>query len=127
MLTTLGITIKTWNKEIYNEFVKYLVNLQYIKYKNLHSSIVLNSKYQMIGIRLPIMRDVEKIVKSNKESFKSRVGFVMILDHFINNNNINDIFDTLNKKQSDKFYINMAEAWLVCEMYIKYPKETKGF
>lgn len=21
----------------------------------------------------------------------------------------------------------MAEAWLVCEMYIKYPKETKEF
>ena len=51
----------------------------------------------------------------------------MILNHFISKENLNDIFGTLNKIQSDKFYINMAEAWLVCEMYIKYPKETKEF
>ena len=25
------------------------------------------------------------------------------------------------------YYINMAEAWLVCEMYIKFPIETLGF
>ena len=34
------------------------------------------------------------------------------------------IFNILNKINSDKFYINMAEAWLVCELYIKYPNET---
>ena len=196
--------VKTWNKEDYKEFVKYLMNLQDLKYKEFHSSLVLNTKYKMIGIRVPIMRDVAKnIVKSNieeflqyaqnnyyeeimiqglvishiknekifykyfkkyinkidnwalcdsfcssikivrkyeekylKESIKmalnkgefiSRVGLVMILNHFINKDNLNDIFCTLNKLQSDKFYINMAEAWLVCEMYIKYPKETKKF
>ena len=63
----------------------------------------------------------------NKEEFLSRVGLIIILNHFINENNLKDIFDTLNKIQSDKFYINMAEAWLICEMYIKYLKETKEF
>ena len=63
----------------------------------------------------------------NKEEFISRVGLVMILNHFINKNNLDIIFDTLNKIQSDKFYINMAEAWLSCELYIKYPKETTKF
>ena len=63
----------------------------------------------------------------NKEEFISRVGLIMILDHFINENNLGVIFDTLNKIESDKFYINMAEAWLICEMYIKYPKETTVF
>ena len=63
----------------------------------------------------------------NGEEFTSRVGLVIILNHFISKNNLNNIFDTLNKIQSDKFYINMAEAWLVCEIYIKYPKETKDF
>lgn len=32
-----------------------------------------------------------------------------------------------NKIESDKFYINMAEAWLVCELYIKYPNKVKKF
>ena len=63
----------------------------------------------------------------NGEEFTSRVGLVIILNHFISKNNLNNIFDTLNKIQSDKFYINMAEAWLICEMYIKYPKETTEF
>lgn len=204
MLTPLCITIKTWNKENYNKFVKYLISLQDVKYKDFHSSLVLNSKYEMIGIRVPIMRDVaKKISKSNieefleyaqnkyyeevmiqgliishikdekmfykhfiefikkidnwaicdsfcssiklvrnyeekyfkeaikmalnKDEFISRVGLVMILNHFISQKNLKIIFDTLNKIQSEKFYINMAEAWLVCEMYIKYPKETKEF
>ena len=174
------------------------------KYREFHSSLVLNSKYEMIGIRLPIMRDIAKkisqsnieeflkyaqdnyyeevmiqglvisyikdekifynyfkeyvkkidnwalcdsfcnsikIVKKHEEKyfqeaikmagneseFISRVGFVMILNYFISKENLNVIFDTLNKIQSEKFYINMAEAWLICEMYIKYPEETKSF
>ncbi|MBR3002554.1 MAG: DNA alkylation repair protein [Clostridia bacterium] len=198
------ITIKTWNKENYNEFVNYLKTLQDKKYKEFHSSLVLNSKYEMIGVRVPIMRDIAKIIaKSNKEeflkyaqddyyeeimiqglvishikdekqfysSFKkyikkidnwalcdtfcssikivkkyeekyfkeaikmalnkeefiSRIGLVIILDHFVTSNNLTVIFDTLNKIQSNKFYINMAEAWLICEMYIKFPERTKEF
>ena len=194
----------TWNKEKYKQFVEYLKSIQDIKYKEFHSSLVLNSKYEMIGIRVPIMRDIaKKIAKGNieeflectqdryyeevmiqgfvishikdekqfysyfkeyinkidnwalcdsfcssikivrkyeekyfkeaikmalnKEEFVSRVGIVMILNHFISQNNLDAIFDTLNKIQSDKFYINMAEAWLVCEMYIKFSKETTKF
>ena len=198
------ITPKKWSEEDYKEYVRYLLSLQDSKYKEFHSSLVLNSKYEMIGIRVPIMRDLaKKIVKSNigdfleyvqdkyyeevmiqglvishikdeklfyknfikfinkidnwaicdsfcssikivrnyeekyfkeaikmslnKEEFTSRVGLVMILNHFISQKNLEIIFNTLNKIQSDKFYINMAEAWLVCEMYIKYPKETKEY
>ena len=63
----------------------------------------------------------------NEEEFLSRVGLVTILDHFISKENVDTIFDTLNKIKSDKFYINMAEAWLVCELYIKFPRETFQF
>lgn len=195
---------KIWDKEEYKEFVKYLISIKDEKYKEFHSSLVLNSKYEMIGIRLPIMRDISKkisktnieeflkysqnkyyeevmiqglvisyikdekifdryfnnhikkidnwalcdsfcnslkIVRKNEDKyfqeaiklslendeFISRVGLVLILNHFINKNNLNTIFDTLNIIQSDKFYINMAEAWLLCEMYIKHPKETLEF
>lgn len=198
------LTITTWNKAEYKQFVKYLKSLQDIKYKEFHSSLVLNSKYEMIGIRVPIMRDIaKKIAKGNieeflecsqdryyeevmiqgfiishikdekqfykyfkkyvnkidnwalcdsfcssikivrkneekyfkeatkmalkQEEFISRAGLVMILNHFISQNNFDSILNTLNKIQSDKFYINMAEAWLLCEMYIKYPKETTKF
>ena len=198
------ITNETWNKEEYKKFISYLKSLQDIKYKEFHSSLVLNSKYEMIGIRVPILREIAKeISKGNIEQFLkysqtkyyeevmiqglviahikdeqvfyeyfkkhvnkidnwalcdsfcssikivkkyedkyfkeamelallddeylARVGLVLILDHFICLKNLDNIFKILNKIQSNKFYINMAEAWLVCEMYIKFPKKTEMF
>ena len=195
---------KVWSKESYEKFIHYLLSLQDENYRKFHSSLVLNSKYEMIGIRLPVMRDIaKKISKNNIEDylkysndqyyeevmiqglvisnikdeklfykyfkkqvnkidnwalcdsfcssikivrkyeekyfnesikmslnsseFISRVGLVLILDHFISQSNLDKIYDTLNNIQSEKFYINMAEAWLICEMYIKYPKQTKKF
>lgn len=196
---------KEWNEKSYKDFVKYLIKIRDEKYKEFHSSLVLNSKYEMIGIRVPTMKniakeiakttDIEKfleyaqdkyyeevmiqglvishikdeklfykyfkkhinkidnwalcdtfcsaikIIKKyedkyfkeainmslNKKEFISRVGLVIILDHFISKKNISTIYETLNKINSDKFYINMAEAWLVCELYVKYSSETKEF
>ena len=193
-----------WTKESYAEFINYLISIKDEKYKEFHSSLVLNSKYEMIGIRLPIMRQIAKeitktditdflenaqdryyeevmiqglvisqikdeevfnkyfekhitkidnwalcdtfcnsikIVKKyedkyfneaikmclSKEEFIARTGLIMILSNFINEKNLDTIFDTLNQINSDKFYINMAEAWLVCELYIKFPKQTLPF
>lgn len=194
-----------WNEKTYKQYVEYLKNIADEEYKKFHSSLVQNSKYKMIGIRVPVMKTVAKEIAKNtnieeflkyakdnsyeevmiqglvishikdeekfnkyfkihinkidnwalcdtfcsaikivekhedkyfkeavkmaldKEEFISRIGLVMILGHFINEKNLNTIFDTLNKIKSDKFYINMAEAWLVCEMYTKFPVETKQF
>ena len=191
-------------KNNYDEFIKYLFSFADLKYKEFNSSLVLNSKYEMIGIRLPVMRDIaKKIAKENlyefldnvgsnyyeevmitllvishikdeeifykyfkenikkidnwalcdsfcnsikivrkyekkyfkeciklslsKSEFISRVGLITILNHFISKDNLDIIFDTLNKIKSDKFYINMAEAWLICEIYTKYKDETIEF
>ena len=59
-----------WNEENYKKFIKYLISIQDLKYKEFHSSLVLNSKYEIIGIRLPVMRNIAKeIAKSNIEEF----------------------------------------------------------
>lgn len=193
-----------WNENSYKNFVKYLISLKDEKYKEFHSSLILNSKYEMIGIRVPTMRyiakdvakgDIKEFLKCAKdnyyeeimiqglvishikdeaifydyfkkhirkidnwalcdsfcsslkivekyedkyfkesiklalksEEFISRVGLIIILNHFINEKYLSDIFDTLNRIKSDLFYINMAEAWLICELYTKFPKETEEF
>lgn len=193
-----------WNEKNYNQFIDKLKSEKDEKYKEFHSSLVLNSKYKMIGIRVPRMRQIAKEISKtnieqylncvkdvyyeevliqglvisyikdepvfykyfkefikkidnwaicdsfcssikivekyeekyfkeaikmslNSKEFISRVGLIIILDHFICKNNLDEIFETLNKIESDKFYINMAEAWLVCEIYTKYPEETKKF
>ncbi len=193
-----------WNEKTYKEFVDYLISIRDEEYKEFHSSLVVNSKYEMIGIRLPEMRKIAKEISKtnyedflkvagekyyeevmiqglvishikdetsfynhfkeqankidnwalcdsfcnsikivrkyeekyfnecvkmslNKKEFISRVGLVTILSHFVTEKYIKEIFDLLNKISSDKFYINMAEAWLICELYIKFPKETHEF
>lgn len=82
-----------------------------------------------------------KIVKKNKdkyfkicvelakseEEFISRVGLITILSHFIEPDNIEEIFNLLNEISTNKYYINMAEAWLVCELYVKFPNLTQKF
>ncbi len=204
MLESIKLIKEKWSKEEYVEFIEYLKSIQDKEYREFHSSLILNSKYDMIGIRLPIMRTIAKeIAKGNIEEFLkyaqnrfyeevmiqglvishikdekifykyfkkhiekidnwalcdsfcssikivrkyedkyfkeamelallddeylARVGLVLILDHFICLKNLDNIFKILNKIQSNKFYINMAEAWLVCEMYIKFPKKTEMF
>lgn len=60
----------------------------------------------------------------NESEFISRVGLVTILNCYIKEEYFKDIFDILNTIKSNKYYINMAEAWLICELYIKEPKTT---
>ena len=67
-----------------------------------------------------------KLAKSSKE-FISRTGLIIILNFFIKKEYLNDIFTLLNDIKSDKYYINMAEAWLICELYIYYEKETTNY
>ena len=199
-----NLVLEEWNKNSYRDFINYLFQIQDLKYRDFHKSLVLNSKYELIGIRVPVLRKIAleiskgdyssffnnicnkyyeeimiqgfiisrikneeefykyfknyinsidnwalcdsfcaslKIVRKyeskyfniakdlslSNEEFISRIGLIMILNHFINKDNLNDIYLILNKIKSDKFYINMAEAWLVCELYIKFPKETKKF
>lgn len=193
--------LSNWTEETYQKFLNHLDTIEEPKYKDFHEGLVLNSKYQMIGIRLPIMRKIAKeITKTNitdfldiskdnyyeevmiqglvisaikdeevfykyhlnhikkidnwalcdtycnsikivrkhenkyfkealkmslnKDEFISRTGLIMILSHFIKQNNLSKIFETLNKIKSDKYYINMAQAWLLCELFIKYKNET---
>lgn len=194
-----------WNKKNYQEFVNNLKSLQDKEYKEFHQSLVMNSQYEMIGIRVPIMKNIakeiakktnseefliyaqdkyyeeimiqglviaqmkeeevfyrywknfiskidnwaicdtfcssSKIVKKYEEKyfkeairlslspkeFVARVGLVTILDHFVHEENIATIFQTLNQITSDCFYINMAEAWLICELYIRFPEKTFRF
>ena len=74
-------------------------------------------KYFKIAIELSL----------SKGEFISRVGLIIILSHFLEETYLKEIFKVLNNIKTDKYYVNMAEAWLICELYIKYPKETTKF
>ncbi len=71
--------------------------------------------------------EVSKNLSLSSEEFISRVGLIIILNHFIKEEYLQDIFSMLDSIISNKYYVNMAQAWLVCELYTKYPQETLEF
>lgn len=71
--------------------------------------------------------EIAKKLSLSKEEFISRVGLIIILNFFVEKEYLNEIFTILDSITSDKYYINMAEAWLICELYIKHPEETEKY
>ena len=59
-----------WTKENYGKFLEYLMSLKDDEYREFHSSLVLNLKYEIIGIRVPVMRKIaQEIAKIDIEKF----------------------------------------------------------
>lgn len=192
-----------WNKDLYEKYIMYLKSVSEENYKNFHSKLCF-TKYEILGIRLPIQRKIVKkiiktdivdylkycqanyyeevmieglviasiedetlfdtyflpfinkidnwaicdsfcnslkIIKKNPQKyfklainlslssaeFISRTGLIIILNFFIDKKYLKKIFILLDKIKSDKYYINMAESWLICEIYTKYPQEAKQY
>ena len=66
---------------------------------------------------------VLEYIKSDKP-FKRRIG-LGILFNFINDDYIDRIFEILDRFQNEEeYYVNMMNAWLLCECYIKQRKRT---
>ena len=60
----------------------------------------------------------------NKEEFVRRIG-VRILFNYTENEDLTEIFDIINSLQNEeKYYVNMAVAWLMCELMIKNRNQT---
>lgn len=71
--------------------------------------------------------NLAKELSLKEDEFISRVGLIIILSHFIDEVYLKEIFSLLNTIKSEKYYINMAEAWLICEIYTKFPQETTKY
>ena len=75
-------------------------------------------KYNVKNQEAEFIKLAKKYIKS-KEPFKRRVG-VRILFSYTSSDDLSEIFeiiDSLNKEK--EYYVNMAVAWLCCELMIK--------
>lgn len=60
---------------------------------------------------------------SSKEEFVVRFGIVLLFS-YINDEYIDYVLSKAININSDKYYINMAIAWILCECFIKYKEKT---
>lgn len=58
------------------------------------------------------------------QEYRLRFMFVMILDHFMVEEYLPKIFDLLDKVKSDYYYVEMAKAWLIAELFTKFRDQT---
>lgn len=76
--------------------------------------------------RKEIWKLLEQYVKS-KEEFTLRFVIVMYLDYFIVDEYIDEVIKIINNIYIKEYYVQMAVAWLICEIYIKYPRKAKDY
>lgn len=69
---------------------------------------------------------IEQLLASNKEYY-IRVGVITLMNYYIEENFLDNLFSYLNKIKNDAYYVHMGIAWMVSEMYVKYPKQTELF
>lgn len=69
---------------------------------------------------------LERYLNSNEE-FKLRFVIVMYLDYYLNNKYIDKVLENISKIKSDKYYVQMAIAWLLAESYIKQKEKATEY
>lgn len=73
-------------------------------------SIIKNNKKEMFGY-------IKKYVKSDRE-FICRVGVILLLYYYLDDLYINEVINIVGGIDNNKYYVNMAIAWLLSEAFI---------
>ena len=113
-------------KLIYDELVKYIdYFLPKISDWALCDTFVAGLK---ISKKYPqeLWKYIEEKLNSKNE-FTVRFSLVMILNYYINDEYKNKIYDVIENTKLDKYYVKMANAWLISYMLINYFDDTVKF
>lgn len=106
-----------------------------IKYLNIYKNIINNwascdtfcASYKIINKNKNIFyKYIQKNITS-KNPWIRRLCFVLLLDYYIEENNLNNIFNLCDKYNKEDYYVEMSVAWLISICYIKYPNQTINY
>lgn len=65
--------------------------------------------------------------KDSRDEFKTRVVAVMLMDHFLNDDHIDDVLKVLGELEIVGYYASMGVAWAYATAWAKYPEKTKSY
>lgn len=63
----------------------------------------------------------------SKDEFIIRLGIVLLMDYYLEEEYIDTIFQICDRTQSDAYYVNMAIAWLISVAYVKFEEKTLDY
>ena len=126
--------LDTFNNKYYeNTLINALLinNIKDIKTKKYFISKIKIDNWSTVDIlKFKIKNQEQEYLNLAKEYLKSKQEFirrigVRILFNYTENDDLTEIFDIINSLQSEeKYYVNMAVAWLLCELMIKNRNQT---
>ena len=109
----------------FDVFKKYLIKFankidNWASCDSLKFKITNKNKDDYFSLALELIKD--------KKTFVKRVGLIILFKLVNNKEYLDKIFKVLNSFYlEEEYYVNMMLAWLFCECFIKYEKETKQF
>lgn len=65
--------------------------------------------------------------RGSVREFELRFMLIMMLDLFLDDEHLQQIFTIIDTLRTEAYYVNMATAWLVAEAFTKYRDETLRF
>ena len=106
-------------KELLDNFIPY--NTNWAINDIVCANMKIFKKHQEEGFNI-----IKKYIKSNNP-FQIRIGIVLLLDFYINEEYIDKIFKISNSIKLDNYYVKMANAWLISICYIKFKEKTYNY
>ncbi|MBR6824833.1 MAG: DNA alkylation repair protein [Firmicutes bacterium] len=64
---------------------------------------------------------------ADERVYVQRLGAVLLLEHFIKEEYIEEVFELLERINNPAYYTQMAKAWAVSIAYVKLPQQTLGY
>ena len=68
--------------------------------------------------------DYLKIYRDSKEEFELRFMIAAMMNHFVDEDHIDEILSICNEIHHDGYYVKMAVAWTLQVCYVKFPEKT---
>lgn len=68
--------------------------------------------------------DLAKSLSFKNDEFVARVGLIIILDYYVDEEHIKDILSLISNIHSDYYYVNMAISWLISVCFVKFRTNT---
>ena len=65
-------------------------------------------------------------VKSEKP-YDIRFAVVMMLDYYIDNDHVDEMFKLFDKINHENYYVKMAVAWALSMCYLRLPEKTMAY
>lgn len=69
---------------------------------------------------------LQRYLKSNKE-YEIRFVLVMILNYYIEEEYLEEVFKILNSIKNEAYYVKMAKAWTIQVVFVNFPVESIKF